>query len=112
MESSARQRNIMMSPRKVRRVINMIRDKNVPEAYAILRSTPFKASEVVLKKLLEAVANANQQYGVTPDGLVVSQVFADEGPVQKRFKPRAQGRIYQRLKKSTHLTITVKQVVS
>jgi large subunit ribosomal protein L22 len=68
---------------------------------------PYRASEIVLKKLIEAVANAKDQYGVSPDTLKVSSVFVDEGPTMRRFKPRAQGRIYQRLRRSSHITLTV-----
>lgn len=112
MESTAKQRYILMSPRKVRRVIDAIRGKVVPEAYAILRLMPYRASEVVLKKLIDAVHNGQQRYGWSPETLVVSSAMADEGPTHTRFKPRAQGRIYKRQKKTTHLTIAVKQVAA
>jgi large subunit ribosomal protein L22 len=112
MEAKAQQKFILMSPRKVRRVINTIRGKKVTEAYQILRLMPYAASSVVLKKLIEAVSNAQVKFGVGPDSLVVSTVFADEGPAYVRFKPRAQGRIYRREKQTTHLTICVKQVAS
>ena len=112
MEASAKQRYILMTPRKVRRVLDAIRGKSVPEAYAILLLMPYRASGVVLSKLLDAVANARQAFGAAPEDLVISKVFADDGPTHSRFKPRAQGRVYKRQKKTTHLTIYVKQVAS
>ena len=112
MESSAKQRYILMSPRKMRRVINEVRGKNVPEAYAILRLMPYRASQIVLKKLIDAVSNANQRFGLEPEQLFISQIMADEGPVYTRFKPRAQGRVYRRKKKTTHLTLSVKPIAS
>jgi len=107
MMSVSSQRNIMTTARKMRRVINEIRGKSVNEAYILLKTMPYRASEIVLKKLVEAVASARQQEGLNPDALYVSEVFADEGPTMKRFKPRAQGRIYQRLRRSSHLTLVV-----
>jgi large subunit ribosomal protein L22 len=107
MMSVSSQRNIMTTARKMRRVINEIRGKSVNEAYILLKTMPYRASEIVLKKLVEAVASARQQQGLNPDELFVSEVFADEGPTMKRFKPRAQGRIYQRLRRSSHLTLIV-----
>jgi large subunit ribosomal protein L22 len=107
MHSSSKQRNIPMTARKVRRVINEIRGKSVNEAYLILKAMPYAASSLVLKKLIESVANARQMHGVSPEHLFVSKVVADEGPTMRRFKPRAQGRIYQRLKRSSHLMLEV-----
>jgi large subunit ribosomal protein L22 len=68
---------------------------------------PYFAAEVVAKNLACAVANAQNKYGVGPDSLVVSEVFADDGPTLKRVRPRAQGRMYKILKRSSHLTVTV-----
>jgi len=108
MEASARQKYIIMSPRKIRRVVDQIRGKRVSEAYNILRLMPYEAARVVLKKLIEATANAHQLFGVAePQQLFVSKAFADEGPSYRRFKPRAQGRIYKREKPTSHLTIAV-----
>lgn len=108
MEASAKQRNIIMSPRKIRRVINTIRGKKVTEAYSILRLMPYRAARVVLKNLIAATHSAQAKYGATPDNLVVSKVFADGGRVLTRFKPRAQGRVYRREKRTSHLTVEVK----
>lgn len=111
MEATAKQKYIIMSPRKIRRVINRIRGKRVPEAFNILRFMPYAAAKVVLKKLIDAASNARIKYNVEdPNQLLVSEVFADEGPAYKRFKPRAQGRVYRREKPTSHLSITVKVI--
>lgn len=108
MEATAKQTYIIMSPRKIRRVINTIRGKRAVEAYNILNLMPYAAAVVVKKKLVEAIHNAHAKFGASSDSLVVSEVFADEGPAYKRFKPRAQGRIYRREKPTSHLTIKVR----
>lgn len=108
MEAQAKQKYIIMSPRKLRRVVNEIRGKGVPEAYNILRLMPYEAARVVMQKLIEATSNARVKFGVEdPSQLIVSRVMADEGPSYRRFKPRAQGRIYRREKPTSHLTIVV-----
>ena len=107
-EAQAKQKYIIMSPRKLRRVVNTIRGKRVPEAYNILRLMPYEGARVVLKKLIEATSNAQVKFGVEdPAELFVSQAFADEGPSYRRYKPRAQGRIYRREKPTSHLVIAV-----
>lgn len=109
MEAQAKQKYIIMSHRKLRRVVNTIRGKQVPEAYNMLRLMPYEAARVVLKKLIEATSNAQVKFGIDdPTQLIISQAFADEGPAYRRYKPRAQGRIYRREKPTSHLTIAVK----
>ena len=105
MEATARQKNIIMSPRKIRRVINTIRGKKVTDAYNILRLMPYSAAKVVLKNLIDATHNAKIKFGVEPEALQVSSIYADGGRKFVRFKPRAQGRVYKREKKTAHLTI-------
>jgi large subunit ribosomal protein L22 len=68
---------------------------------------PYAAARVVEKNLRAAVANAEQKWQVEPEDLYLSEVYADEGPRYKRFKPRAQGRVYMRTKRTAHLTIIV-----
>lgn len=104
-QSSAKQRNIMMSPRKLRRVINEVRGKRVIDAYRMLRLMPYRAADVVLKKLIEAMHNARVQFGARPEDLVISQITADGGKTLMRFKPRAQGRVYKRRKRTAHLQL-------
>jgi large subunit ribosomal protein L22 len=108
--ASSKQRYILMSHRKLRRVANEIRGKSVVEAYHILRFMPYFASDVILKNLKAATSNAVQKFGerATPDKLEISAIMVDEGPAYRRFKPRAQGRIYKIEKPTAHLSIEVK----
>jgi large subunit ribosomal protein L22 len=107
-EAQAKQKYIIMSPRKLRRVVDVIRGKRVPEAYDILRLMPYEAARVVLKKLIEAASNAQVKFGIDDlDQLVIHRAMADEGPSYRRFKPRAQGRMYRREKPTSHLVIAV-----
>lgn len=108
MEVQAKQRYILMSQRKIRRIINLVRGKEVVEAYQILRRLPHRGARIVLKKLIEATSNARVKFGANPPDLIISKIFADEGPAYRRFKPRAQGRIYRREKPTAHLTVCVK----
>ena len=107
MEAKAKQTDIKMTARKLRRVINEVRGKSVNEAMTILRFMPYFAARVIEKNLTAAVANAAEKYGVSSDVLKLSEVYADDGPMFKRAKPRAQGRIYRRLKRTSHLTLKV-----
>lgn len=111
MEAKARQTNIKMTARKLRRVINEVRGKAVNDALDMLRFMPYFAARVVEKNLKAAAANAFEQAGVKSDALKVSEIFADESVTYERGKPRAQGRIYRRLKRTSHLTIKVSDAV-
>lgn len=111
MEAKARQTNIKMTARKLRRVINEVRGKAVNDALDMLRFMLYFAARVVEKNLKAAAANAFEQAGVKSDALKVSEIFADESVTYKRGKPRAQGRIYRRLKRTSHLTIKVSDAV-
>ena len=107
MEARSKQTNIKMTARKLRRVINEVRGKNASEALNTLRFMPYFAARVIEQNLKSAIANAAEKYGVTSDVLKISEIFADGGPTYKRAKPRAQGRIYRRLKRTAHLTLKV-----
>ena len=107
MEAKSRQTNIKMTARKLRRVINEVRGKAVNEALDMLRFMPYFAARVVEKNVKAAAANAFELAGVKSDALKVSEIFADESVTYKRGKPRAQGRIYKRLKRTSHLTVKV-----
>ncbi|BAS58950.1 MULTISPECIES: 50S ribosomal protein L22 [Leptolyngbya] len=98
---------IRMSPFKVRRVLDQIRGRSYREALIILEFMPYRACEPVLKVLRSAAANAEHNEGLNRGSLVVSQAYADQGPVLKRFRPRAQGRAYQIRKPTCHITIGV-----
>lgn len=99
-----------ISPPKARRVIDLIRGRQVEEARRILRFSPHSASRTVEKCLNSAVANAEQTPGVVPQNLVVERVWVDEGPTLKRWRPRAYGRAARVRKRTSHLTIVVKSL--
>ncbi len=107
MEAKSRQTDIKMTARKLRRVINEVRGKAVKDAQDMLRFMPYFAARVVEKNLTAAVANAQEQFGVGAESLKISEIYADESVSYKRGKPRAQGRIYKRLKRTSHLTLKV-----
>jgi len=109
MEARAVARHIRIAPRKVRIVVDLIRGKHVGEAFAILKHTPKVASEVVEKVLQSAVANAEHNYDMNVDNLIVSQVFVDQGPTLKRIHPRSRGQAFKILKRSSHVTLVVKE---
>ncbi len=107
MEAKAIQKDICMPARKLRRVINVVRGKSVTDAIKILKFMPYFAARMVEKNLKAAVANAAEKSGMTAEQLKVSEIYADESRTLKRGKPRAQGRIYKRLKRTSHLTVKV-----
>ncbi len=106
-EVKAIARYVRMSPFKVRRVLDQIRGRSYREALIILEFMPYRACEPVLNVLRSAVANAEHNAGLDPAQLKVTQAFADQGPVLKRFQPRAQGRAYQIRKPTCHITVAV-----
>ena len=106
MEAKARQTDIKMTARKLRRVINEVRGKSVIEAQDMLRFMPY----FVEKNLKAAVANAQEKYGIGAEALKVSEIFADESVTYKRARTRAQGRMYKRLKRTSHLTLKVSDI--
>ena len=112
MEAVARVRHIRVTPMKARRVVNLIRGKQASEAMAILKFAPQQASEPIFKLVQSAVANAKvladkQNLSIDEDDLFVSRAFVDEGTTLKRFMPRAQGRAFKILKRTSHITIVV-----
>ena len=105
--AQAHGRFIRGSASKVRRVLDQIRGRSYREALIILEFMPYRACDPILKVLRSAVANAENNEGLDPATLVVSQAFADGGPTLKRFRPRAQGRAYQIRKPTCHITVAV-----
>jgi large subunit ribosomal protein L22 len=108
-QAKAIAKTVRIAPRKVRLVVDLIRGKQVGEAVAILQLTPKAASPVVEKVLKSAVANAEHNYDLDVNNLVVSEVFVDEGPTLKRFRPRAMGRASAINKRTSHITIVVSE---
>lgn len=103
----AKARFVRVSPRKARRVIDLVRGRSVADALDILRWAPQAASEPVAKVIASAAANAQNNNGLDPSTLVVATVYADEGPTAKRIRPRAQGRAFRIRKRTSHITVVV-----
>ena len=108
-QAKAIAKTVRIAPRKVRLVVDLIRGKQIGEAVAILQLTPKAASPVVEKVLKSAVANAEHNYDLDINNLVVSEIFVDEGPTLKRFRPRAKGRASAINKRTSHITIVVSE---
>ncbi len=108
-EAKAVLRYARISPRKVNIVNDLIRNKPVDEAMGILYNTPKAASELLIKLLGSAVANAENNFGMSRDNLYISEIYANEGPTLKRIRPRAQGRAFRLMKRTSHVTIVVKE---
>ncbi len=100
-------KHVRISPYKVRIVLDVIRGKSVREAAAILDNTPKSASEPIKKVLLSAAANAENNLGMNRDDLYVAACYADQGPTLKRVMPRAQGRAFRILKRTSHITVVL-----
>jgi large subunit ribosomal protein L22 len=96
---------IRMSPNKVRRVLNQIRGKSYREALMILEFMPYSACKPVLQVLQSAASNAQNNNGLQKTSLLINKAYADEGPVLKRFRPRAQGRGFKIKKPTCHITV-------
>jgi len=107
MQAKAVAKSVRIAPRKVRLVVDLIRGKKVGEAIAILRHTQRGASPVVEKVLNSAIANAEHNYELNADNLVISEAFVNEGATLKRFRPRAQGRASKINKRTSHITVVV-----
>ena len=109
MEAKAFLRYVRISPRKVGIVCDLIRGKSVAQATAILMNTPKAASEPLVKLLKSAAANAENNHGMDPEKLFVSQCFATPGPILKRMRPASKGRGCRINKRTSHVTIAVSE---
>ena len=109
MEAVAHLRYARMSPRKVQIVMDLIRNQPVDMAVAILKHTPRAACEPVLKLLQSAIANAQNNFEMDKNQLYVATCFACPGPTLKRMRPRARGRADRVLKRTSHMTIILKE---
>ncbi|GAA0123735.1 MAG: 50S ribosomal protein L22 [Clostridium argentinense] len=109
MEAKAIARYVRMSPMKVGIVLDLIRGKDVNEAFAILQYTPKDAAEVVNKVLKSAVANAENNLNLDRNRLYVASAYTGQGPTLKRFRPHAQGRAFRIRKKTSHITLVIKE---
>ena len=98
-----------ISSRKVKIVADLIRGKNVDEALAIIKFTPKASSEILEKLLKSAIANAENNHGMNRGNLIVSEIYANQGPTLKRIRPAAKGSAVRIRKRTSHITIVVKE---
>lgn len=108
-EGRAVLKHARISSRKVKIVLDLIKDKGIDEAYGIVKYTPKAASELLLKLLKSAEANASNNNGLNRDELFVSEAYATQGPTMKRIMPRAQGRANRIRKRTSHVTLVLKE---
>ncbi|MCL6450980.1 MAG: 50S ribosomal protein L22 [Acetobacteraceae bacterium] len=109
MEARAVARFIRIAPRKVRTVAALIRGRPVEEALSILRFVPRRASRLLEKVVLSALANAEHNLNLKRGDLVVAVANVDQGPTLKRWHPRQRRRAYPILKRSSHITVVVRE---
>ena len=109
MEARAYLRHARIAPRKVQIVLDLIRNKPVDLAMATLKHTPKAACEPLEKLLKSAVANAENNHSMDKSNLYVAECFVCPGPILKRVRPRAQGRAFRIEKRTSHVTIVLKE---
>ena len=107
MEAKAVAKYVRIAPRKVRVVMNLIRGKNVADAFAILKFTPKVGADVIEKVLKSAVANAENNFDMNVDKLYLSSAYVDQGPTLKRIHPRSRGQAFSIFKRTSHVTVVV-----
>ena len=108
-EAKAIAKYVRIAPRKVRVVIDLIRGKDVADAFAILKFTPKRGAVLLDKVLRSAVANAENNFDMDTDNLYVSKCFVDQGPTLKRIHPRSRGQAFSILKHTSHITVVVSE---
>mgnify|MGYP000524710528 CR=1 FL=1 len=109
MEVKAQTSYLSISPQKLRLVIDKVRGMSAQQAVTVLQFMPQKGAEFVGKSLKSAIANAENNYDLNPDNLYVASIFAGDGPRLKRMKAGARGRYKPRVKRTSHLTIVLKE---
>jgi large subunit ribosomal protein L22 len=109
MEAKAILRNARIAPRKVQIVLDLIRGKDYEVALATVKHTPKAASEYLEKLLKSAAANAENNHNMDKNNLYVAECYVCPGPIMKRIMPRAQGRAYRILKRTSHITVVLKE---
>ena len=109
MEARAHLRYARIAPRKVSVVLDLIRGEDLDNALAILQYTPKAASELLYKLVKSAAANAENNHNMDKNNLYVAECFVTPGPTLKRVMPRAQGRAFRILKRTSHITVVLKE---
>ena len=110
MEAHASMKYVRTSPRKMRRVVDLIRGQHVEEARRILKFSPLGASKEIEKLLNSAVSNAEHAANVPAQNLIVDRAWVNEGPTLRRFRPRAYGRATRVRKRTSHVTVVLKSM--
>lgn len=110
LEATAILRFARISARKVKIVADLIRGKKVDEALAIIKFTPKASSEIIEKLLKSAIANAENNHGMNRGNLIVSEIYANQGPTMKRIRPAAKGSASRIRKRTSHITIKLREV--
>jgi large subunit ribosomal protein L22 len=109
MESKAILKYARITPRKARRVVDLVRNKNAGDAIVFLRYMPYRGARFVEKLLKSAMANAEQKKAVNPEEMKIIQAFVDQGPVMKRVEPRSMGRANIIRKRTSHITLVLSE---
>ncbi len=109
MEARAVAKYVRISPRKARLVVDLVRGKPVEEALAILRYVPRRAARVVEKVVQSAAANAEHNLDLNREDLYISEAFVNAGPMLKRWRARARGQAFQIRRRTSHITVVVKE---
>ena len=110
LEATATLRFARISARKVKIVADLIRGKKADEALAIVKFTPKASSEIIEKLLKSAIANAENNHGMNRGNLIVSEIYANQGPTMKRIRPAAKGSASRIRKRTSHITIKLREV--
>jgi large subunit ribosomal protein L22 len=105
----AEARHISISAQKVRRVVDVVRGRGVVEALNVLKFMPQQAADSVSKVLTSAMANAEENFGVSRDDLYVHRIFADEAPTRRWRRFGARGRFKPWLRRSSHITVILRE---
>ena len=109
MEAKAIAKYVRMSSSKLKPVADLVRGKDLNEALTILKFMPGKGAELVEKVVKSAAANAENNHDMNPDNRYVAEVYANQGPTMKRFRPGAQGRAGMILKRTSHIGVTLRE---
>lgn len=109
MEARAIAKHVRVSSRKMKFICDMVRGKSVDEALTILKFTPNKGAKILEKVVKSAAANAETNFDMNRDQLFVSEAYSNQGPTLKRFRPKAKGRAFKILKRTSHIGVVVKE---
>ncbi|MEW6585658.1 MAG: 50S ribosomal protein L22 [Nitrospirota bacterium] len=109
MESKAILKYARITPRKARRVVDLIRNKSAGDALVYLRFMPYRGARHVEKLLKSAMANAEQKKALNPEEMKISRAYVDQGPAMKRMEPRAMGRANIIRKRTSHITLVLSE---